>query len=202
MPSGPDDPVAPENEADHPAEPPVDSVGLLDTSVFIARESGRSLAAARLPNRSAVSVVTVGELRWGVLMAVDDDTRSRRMDTLASASRLDPVPVDEAVAAAWALLRQQLKAAGARMEIERLMDRGDRDRSCMAGRDPGRRISRRHQRPRGRSASDLSTRDDLDRVAARMPGRLSSRGRSRLPHRHAPASRRSRIRRTSSGMPS
>jgi predicted nucleic acid-binding protein len=92
-------------------------VGLLDTSIFIAQESGRSLAEERLPSRGAVSAITVGELRWGVLMAADDDVRSRRMDTLAGASRLDPVPIDEHVAAAWALLRQRLKATGTKMEI-------------------------------------------------------------------------------------
>ncbi|MPZ89700.1 MAG: PIN domain-containing protein [Nitriliruptorales bacterium] len=42
---------------------------------------------------------------------------SRRLDTLSAAERLDPVPVDNRVAAAWALLRQRLKAAGKRMEI-------------------------------------------------------------------------------------
>lgn len=93
------------------------AVGLLDTSVFIARESGRPLAVDRLPEQSAVSAVTVGELRWGVLMATDDEIRSRRLDTLHDASRLEPVPVDERVAAAWSLLRQRLKTAGARMEI-------------------------------------------------------------------------------------
>lgn len=94
-----------------------DAVGLLDTSVFIARESGRALAPTDLPAHSAVSIITIAELRWGVLMATDDETRSRRMDTLASASRLEPLPIDEPVAAAWALLRQRLRAAGARMEL-------------------------------------------------------------------------------------
>lgn len=92
-------------------------VGLLDTSVLIAEESGRPLATDRLPERSAVSAITIGELRWGVLMATDDEARSRRLDTLHDAARLDPVPVDERVAAAWALLRQRLKATGAKMEI-------------------------------------------------------------------------------------
>lgn len=46
-----------------------------------------------------------------------DEVRSRRLDTLESASRFDPVPVDQSVAAAWALLRQRLKSAGRRMEI-------------------------------------------------------------------------------------
>jgi predicted nucleic acid-binding protein len=93
------------------------TVGLLDTSVFIAAESGRRLDAASLPDESAVSAVTVGELRWGVLMAPDDAARSRRLDTLSAAEQLEPIPVDGRVAAAWALLRQQLKAAGTRMEI-------------------------------------------------------------------------------------
>jgi predicted nucleic acid-binding protein len=93
------------------------TIGLLDTSVFIASESGRTLQIASLPEESAVSAVTIGELRWGVLMATDDTTRSRRLDTLTAAEELEPIPVDGRVAAAWALLRQRLKAAGSRMEI-------------------------------------------------------------------------------------
>jgi predicted nucleic acid-binding protein len=94
-----------------------DAVGLLDTSVFIAGESDRALDRERVPERAAVSVITVGELRWGVLMAADDEARSRRLDTLTGAMRLDPVPVDDAVAAAWARLRQRLRSGGLRMEI-------------------------------------------------------------------------------------
>lgn len=92
-------------------------IGLLDTSVFIAEESGRPLAAERLPAQSAVSAITVGELRWGVLMAADDEIRSRRLDTLHAVTQLDPVPVDEHVAAAWALLRRRLQSASTKMEI-------------------------------------------------------------------------------------
>lgn len=93
------------------------SIGLLDTSVFIAKESGHPIAYESLPTESAVSAITIGELRWGVLMAPDDATRSRRLDTLNAAQRLAPIPVDDHVAAAWALLRQRLKAARQRMEI-------------------------------------------------------------------------------------
>lgn len=39
-----------------------DGVGLLDTSVFIASETHRPLDAGRLPQSSAVSAVTIGEL--------------------------------------------------------------------------------------------------------------------------------------------
>jgi predicted nucleic acid-binding protein len=35
---------------------------LADTSLFIARESGRTLAQIELPDELAISVITVGEL--------------------------------------------------------------------------------------------------------------------------------------------
>jgi predicted nucleic acid-binding protein len=91
--------------------------GLLDTSVFIAQETRRRLDVAALPDESAVSVVTVAELRLGVLQAEDDLTRSTRLSTLAAVQRLEPFPVDQRVTAAWALLRRQLRAAGRRMEV-------------------------------------------------------------------------------------
>lgn len=85
-------------------------VGLLDTSVFIARETGRELG--ELPDRVAVSVVTIGELQLGVLNATDDDTRARRADTLALARVADPIPISEAVMTTWARLVADCKAAG------------------------------------------------------------------------------------------
>lgn len=93
------------------------TVGLLDTSVFIAREASRPLDVAALPEESGVSAVTIGELRLGVLQATDDESRSRRLSTLAAAQWLAPIPVDEPVAAAWALLRRRLRGAGRRMEV-------------------------------------------------------------------------------------
>lgn len=93
------------------------SAGLADTSVFIASELGRSLRVDALPDRLAVSVVTIGELRAGVLAAADLETRDRRLATLTAVLRLDPLPVDEAVARAWALLRVALRDAGRRMGV-------------------------------------------------------------------------------------
>lgn len=93
------------------------TVGLLDTSVFIAQETSRQLNLADLPEESSVSVVSIAELRLGVLQAEDDLVRSTRLSTLAGAQRLEPLPIDQDVAAAWALLRRQLRAAGLRMEI-------------------------------------------------------------------------------------
>jgi len=91
--------------------------GLADTSVFIAQESGRPLRPKLLPERLAVSAITVGELRAGVLAAADLATRDRRLATLTAVLALEPVPVDEAVAAAWAHLRVALRDAGRRMAV-------------------------------------------------------------------------------------
>lgn len=93
------------------------SDGLADTSVFIAHESGRPLRVEALPDRLAVSVVTIGELRAGVLAARDLATRDRRLATLTAALALDPVPVDEEVAGAWARLRVTLRDLGLRMAV-------------------------------------------------------------------------------------
>ena len=91
--------------------------GLADTSVFIARESRRSIDIARLPDRLAVSAITIGELRAGVLAATDATTRDRRLDTLTAALSLEPIPIDVAVANAWARLRLTLRDAGLRMPL-------------------------------------------------------------------------------------
>ena len=93
------------------------SVGLADTSVFVARESGRALRAERLPDRLSVSAITIGELRAGVLAATDVDIADRRLSTLQAALALDPIPVDEAVAAAWARLRVSLRDHGRRIGV-------------------------------------------------------------------------------------
>jgi predicted nucleic acid-binding protein len=84
--------------------------GLLDTSVFIARETERPLG--ELPDHVAVSVVTIGELQLGVLNAVDAETRARRADTLALARTADPIPISEAVMVSWARLVADCRAAG------------------------------------------------------------------------------------------
>ncbi|HEX3981163.1 MAG TPA: type II toxin-antitoxin system VapC family toxin [Acidimicrobiales bacterium] len=93
-----------------------DGVALADTSVFIAHEQVRPVSS-RLPERLAVSVVTVGELRLGVLAAGDGATRAQRLETLSKAEELDPLPVDALVAHAWATLRLALRDAGLRMPI-------------------------------------------------------------------------------------
>ena len=91
-------------------------VGLLDTSVFIARENGR--AVSKLPERVALSVITIGELQLGVLNADDAVTRSRRADTLALARAADPIPVSEAVMVSWARLVADCRAAGVHRTVK------------------------------------------------------------------------------------
>jgi predicted nucleic acid-binding protein len=91
--------------------------GLAAATLFIAHETGRPLRTAALPGRLAVSVATIGELRAGVLAATDLDTRARRLATLTSALALDPVPVDERVADAWAWPRVALRDLGLRIPV-------------------------------------------------------------------------------------
>lgn len=91
-------------------------VGLLDTSVFIARESGRELG--RLPERSAVSVMTVGELQLGVLAAAEDQIRARRANTLALARSADPIPISEAVMTTWARIVSDCRGAGVQRVVK------------------------------------------------------------------------------------
>ncbi|MHB1787073.1 MAG: PIN domain-containing protein [Acidimicrobiales bacterium] len=91
-------------------------VALADTSLFIAIGQDRPLSS-HPPDRVAVSVITVGELRLGVLAAQDGPTRARRLETLFAAASLDPLPVDEGVAHAWAALRVALRDAGKKMPI-------------------------------------------------------------------------------------
>ncbi len=93
--------------------------GLLDTSVFIATETARPLGL--LPERVAVSVVTLGELELGVLAAADDDVLARRADTLSLARRSDPIPISEPVMSAWARLVIDCRRAGIHRRI-RLTD--------------------------------------------------------------------------------
>jgi hypothetical protein len=94
--------------------------GLLDTSIFIANESGRPLNGERIPREIAVSPVTVAELHVGVLAAKDIDTRARRLSTLDAVGDIELLPVDAKVAASWALLRMHLAETGRRLNVNDL----------------------------------------------------------------------------------
>lgn len=92
------------------------ALALADTSLFIAVEQQRPLSGLP-PKRIAVSVITVGELRLGVLAAENGPTRARRLETLSRVEALDPLPIDAQVAHAWAVLRLALRDEGKRMPI-------------------------------------------------------------------------------------
>ena len=96
------------------------SRGLLDTSVFIASESGGPLAVELLPQESAISVVTLAELHAGVLAARDTGTRARRMATLEMLADVHALAVDDEVAKVWARLRVELAEAGRRINVNDL----------------------------------------------------------------------------------
>jgi predicted nucleic acid-binding protein len=87
-----------------------------DTSLFIAAEGGRILRDVP-PHDVAVSIITVAELRAGVLSATDDAARSRRLATLRSAERLEALLIDDGVASAWADLRLALRKQSRRMPV-------------------------------------------------------------------------------------
>ncbi len=93
---------------------------LLDTSVLIARESGRRLDVDSLPEQTAVSVVTVGELHAGVLAAVDTASRARRLSTLEAASAVEALPITVEAARRWAELRVRLAEQGRRAKVNDL----------------------------------------------------------------------------------
>lgn len=93
------------------------SRGIADTSIFIAKETGRTLDPAAFPDQVAVSIITIGELRAGVLAARELATRDRRLRTLTAAVELDPLPIDTAVAEQWARLRVILRDRGLRMGV-------------------------------------------------------------------------------------
>ena len=93
--------------------------GVLDTSVFIADEEGRPPASDRLPDEAAISVVTLAELELGVHMAASEAVRGRRLRTLlATQSTYVALPVDEAVASAFAELVATARRAGRRPKVQ------------------------------------------------------------------------------------
>lgn len=96
------------------------SLGLLDTSVLVASETGRRLQRLALPQASAVSVVTVAEIQIGVLVARDSDTRLRRMATLDAIADMEVLPIDERVSLEWARLRVHLSEHGRRLNVNDL----------------------------------------------------------------------------------
>jgi len=89
---------------------------LLDTSILVAPEPA---SFSELPATAAISVITLGELQAGVLLARDERTLAARRTRLGAVrAAFSPLPVDEAVAERYgeilARSRSQRRRAKAR----------------------------------------------------------------------------------------
>lgn len=85
-----------------------------DTSVFIAQETGRELGD--LPEKIAVSVITVAELELGVLRATDPKERADRLSTLSRVQSIYPMlPVGPEVASCFARIAAAERSRGRRL---------------------------------------------------------------------------------------
>jgi predicted nucleic acid-binding protein len=92
------------------------SRGVLDTSVLIASD------LHPLPGELAISVISVAELHFGVLVARDPRTRAQRLTRLSAIQRrFEPLPVDDAVSDSYGQLAAQVVAVG-RQPRARSMD--------------------------------------------------------------------------------
>lgn len=81
---------------------------LLDTSILIGGHSpGEEVEAA-------ISVVSLAELHFGLLVARDDQARASRANRLGmiEARFPDPLPVDDRVAREWGYLQSVVLTAG------------------------------------------------------------------------------------------
>jgi len=92
------------------------SRGILDTSVLIATD------VAPIPGELAISVASLAELQFGVLVATDQQARALRLRRLnAIQRRFDALPIDEAVADSYAQLAARVVETG-RQPRGRVMD--------------------------------------------------------------------------------
>lgn len=94
--------------------------GLLDTSVMIAIESGRTVDYGSIPLQQFVCSISLGELYFGVHAARDAETRAARVGTLESIASLNSLPVNAAAAAHWGRLRLRLKDKERRINVNDL----------------------------------------------------------------------------------
>jgi predicted nucleic acid-binding protein len=91
------------------------SRGILDTSILIATD------LQPLPGELAISVMSLAELHYGVLVAQSADARAVRLARLSGLQkRFDPLPVDEAVADSYGRLAAKTVSRG--RQPRRVMD--------------------------------------------------------------------------------
>jgi hypothetical protein len=79
---------------------------LLDTSVLISDSGPQDVEAA-------ISVASLAELHFGVLVASDDDERALRTQRLgAIESTFDPIPITPEIAREWGRLAAAVRTRG------------------------------------------------------------------------------------------
>ena len=84
------------------------SAVLLDTSILIGSESPGELTGA-------ISVASLAELHFGVLVTTDPDERARRAQRLGVIeATFDPLPVTDAIAREWGRLAAAIVERGGR----------------------------------------------------------------------------------------
>jgi predicted nucleic acid-binding protein len=94
--------------------------GVLDTSVFIAAESGRPLHYDLLPEEGVSTVITLAELNVGVLAARESSIRAQRLRTLTRLASMELLGVDTSAAEMWAQMRVYLAERGRRISVNDL----------------------------------------------------------------------------------
>jgi predicted nucleic acid-binding protein len=83
---------------------------IADTSLFIGLEARRFDSIVLADLDLAVSVITLGELRLGVVSAGrDPEAASQRLAAYELARQFEPLPIDEQVSDAWAVLVAKLR---------------------------------------------------------------------------------------------
>ena len=81
---------------------------VLDTSVLIAAEPSS-------PREAAISVVSISELHFGLLLATDPDELARRAQRLATIeATFDPLPLTVEIAREWGRLSAAVAQRGGR----------------------------------------------------------------------------------------
>ncbi len=90
------------------------SKAVADTSIFIAQETGRELG--ELPEKIAVSAITVAELELGVLCATTAEARALRLSTLSRVQSTYPLlAVEPAIASCFARIAAAERSRGRRL---------------------------------------------------------------------------------------
>jgi len=80
---------------------------IVDTSVLISDDP------ELLPDEASISVVSLAELHFGLLLASDPRERARRLRRLGFVeAEFDPIPIDAQIARAWGALASLSVARG------------------------------------------------------------------------------------------